>query len=432
MHTQSIAAAILVGIATAGAGAQVTFELIDQPFLNWAGTDISADGTVIVGNQVGPFETFRWTAETGPVLLGRGTVAVLGGGAGSPDVSYDGTRISATVLSDDETRQVCGVWEDGEWTVCESLPPDAVTVDTSDSDAWGLSGDGQVAVGLYWRTGGAGSGGAYPLAFTPANGQGVRLGPGGAGIKSGRANAANHDGSVVAGWRSDAVGAWQPAVWENGVETIVEATLVGCPLYGINFDGDIVLGQDYNAGFQRREAAFWTKSNGVWVKTQIGVLSGTSTGQARVEDCSADGSIMIGSNFYFSNPGGPADGFIWTPGGGMVETTAFLAANGISVDPFFDIIQMTAITPDGRVMIGIGRWTDTFDIQTFRITLAPSSVCPGDSDGSQAVDFDDITTTIANWGALTLPWVDGDADGNCIVDFDDITTIIANWGAVCP
>ena len=432
MFHRVFAAALLTAVAGSTATAQVTFELIDQPFLNWAGTDISADGRVIVGNQIGPYETFRWTAETGAVLLGRGTVAVLGGGAGSPNVSYDGTRVSATVTSEDNTTQVCGVWEAGQWTVCDSLPPDAVTIDTADSDAWGLSGDGQVAVGLYWRAGALPSGGAYPLAFTPADGQGVRLGPGGVGVYSGRANAANHDGSVIAGWRANSSGYWQPAVWENGVETIVENTQVGCPLQGVNHYGNIVLGQDYNAGFGRREAAFWTKTGGVWVKTQIGVLPGTSTGQAYAVECSADASIVVGTNIFFSNPGGPRDGFIWTPAGGMVEVTAFLAANGIVVDPFFDIIEMSAITPNGRVMIGLGRWTDTLDIQTFRITIGGAGVCPGDADGNNIVNFDDITATLANWGASTVPWTDGDTDGNCLVEFDDITTTLANWGASCP
>ena len=63
----------------------------------WGATDVNADGTVIVGNSLsdGAYETVRWTADTGPVWLGRATVPVLGVGAGLPGVSADGTRVSA-------------------------------------------------------------------------------------------------------------------------------------------------------------------------------------------------------------------------------------------------------------------------------------------------------------------------------------------------
>lgn len=430
MTRPSLTALLACVLCSGAASAQVTFELIDQPFLNWAGTDISADGTVIVGNQVGPYETFRWTAETGAVLLGRGTVEALGVGAGSPDVSADGTRISATIVSDDGTSAVAGIWENGAWTECAPMPLDMVTIDQSDASAWGLSGDGQTVVGLYWRLGGGTSGNAYPLSWSAASG-GLRLGPGGVGINSGRANAANFDGSVVVGWRSNATGAWQPAVWENGVETIVEATLVGCPLSGVNAAGNIVLGQDYNPGYQRREACFWTKNGGVWTKTQIGVLPGTTTGQAYAVDCSADGSIIIGSNTATFSPGSLRQGWIWTPTGGMVEIGAFLANHGVTVDPYFYPSEMSAITPDGRVMLGLGRWSDTGDIQSFLITLAPPAGCAGDADANNVVNFDDITGILVNWGAVTLPWQSGDTNGDSAVNFDDITETLANWGATC-
>jgi len=414
--------------------AQVTFEFIEQPWFNLGGTDISADGSVIVGNQLGSYETFRWTQETGYVLLGRGTVATIGAGAGAPEVSHDGTRVSATVLSADETATVAGVWEDGAWTLCEMLPPDAAQIDANRCDAWGISGDGSTVVGLYWRSSmGGTTGSAYPLAFTPANGQGVCLGPQGTGVWSGRANAANYDGSVVVGWRSSTVGAWQPTVWENGVETILEATQVRCELFGVNSSGTVAVGMHHVPAFQRREAAFWTKGESGWVKTPIGSLPGTSNGTAQGNAVSDDGSVIVGSNLYTSNPGGPRHGFIWTPETGMVEMEAFLAANEIEVDPFFEIVEMTAVTPDGRVLLGLGRWTDTFDLQTFRVTLfAAPEECPGNADASESVDFDDIVSVLGNWGATAAPWGPGDADGNGVVDFDDIVAVLANWGAECP
>lgn len=63
----------------------------------------------------------------------------------------------------------------------------------------------------------------------------------------------------------------------------------------------------------------------------------------------------------------------------------------------------------------------------FSITVALSPA--GDSDGSGVVDFDDITTTLANWGGSGAPGIEGDANCDGAVDFDDVTEILANWGA---
>lgn len=64
---------------------------------------------------------------------------------------------------------------------------------------------------------------------------------------------------------------------------------------------------------------------------------------------------------------------------------------------------------------------------------APPPSCPGDADGSNAVDFDDITAVIANWGQpAPVAYDGGDSDGDGDVDFDDITETLANWGASCP
>lgn len=55
----------------------------------------------------------------------------------------------------------------------------------------------------------------------------------------------------------------------------------------------------------------------------------------------------------------------------------------------------------------------------------------GDTNSSGAVDFDDITEALANWGAAANPFSPGDANGDGQVTFDDITEILANWGQAC-
>lgn len=62
---------------------------------------------------------------------------------------------------------------------------------------------------------------------------------------------------------------------------------------------------------------------------------------------------------------------------------------------------------------------------------APPPPCPGDADGSGAVDFGDVTSVLANYGAVGPPHGPGDADGSGTVDFGDITSVLANWGSAC-
>ena len=126
------------------AAADVTIEFIGD---NIYATDVSDDGSVVVGNTQGDYETFRWTGETGVVRLGRATFPVLGTGAGAPAVSADGTRVSATILGADSTYSTQGRWTaaaepppPGTWQ--ETMPPtlpDGGLLDLSYGSAWGIS-----------------------------------------------------------------------------------------------------------------------------------------------------------------------------------------------------------------------------------------------------------------------------------------------------
>jgi len=58
--------------------------------------------------------------------------------------------------------------------------------------------------------------------------------------------------------------------------------------------------------------------------------------------------------------------------------------------------------------------------------------CPGDIDGNDNVDVNDLLTVITTWGICPNPNdCPGDLDGNDMVDVNDLLTIITTWGA-CP
>lgn len=376
MSARVIASLIVIAAAVPHTAAHaVSFEILGPGYA----TAMSADGSVIVGNTEGAFETFRWTETDGVVPLGRATVPVLGVGAGSPDVSDDGTRVSATILSDDGTLATIGRWTLGEgWEELGPYPVDGGVLDQSLGSAWGISGDGESVVGLYWRPGQP-DGSAHPCAWTDAGGI-VDLGTPG---NSGRANAASFDGSVVAGWVEAPTGAWMPTLWDDGVRTVVEATDASCTLETVNGAGTIVGGQFYDEGTTLRMAAIWHRDGGGWTKEPLGVLPGTQVpfGQATALDMTADGSVVIGYNAYDRFD---ATGFIWTAGTGMLPIVEYLENHGVVLDGSFAIGGVSEISDDGLVIIGYGNDTAApFSARFFRITtdgfvgVADAAVSPG-------------------------------------------------------
>src|SRR5262245_20205407 len=225
---------------------QVSFEFIGSFYA----TDVSADGSVVVGNTIDVYETCRWTAGGGLVLLGNPTMPYIGTGAGVPEASSDGTKISATIIGEDLTYGTEGVWTQGMgWQECmPPTPPEGGLMDSYYGSGWGISGDGNTLVGLYWRPNQPG-GSAHPSRWTQATGV-VDLGTQGSGscesCGSGRANGTNYDGSVIAGWiENPENGAWWPTVWVNGVRTVLRETEGFAEAEGVSSDGKTIVGSSW-------------------------------------------------------------------------------------------------------------------------------------------------------------------------------------------
>jgi len=71
------------------------------------------------------------------------------------------------------------------------------------------------------------------------------------------------------------------------------------------------------------------------------------------------------------------------------------------------------------------------------VTTAPSTCadtgCLGDANSDEVVDFDDLVSVLANWGAIYVPvGGPGDANRNGVVDFDDIVEVLSRWLESCP
>jgi hypothetical protein len=396
----------------------------------YAGSDLSADGSVVAGNVIFDFsyETFRWTATGGAVRLGRATVPVIGVGAGTPDISYDGTRISATIIDETNTLATQGLWNNGTWI--EALPPtgpDGATLDASYGSSWGLSGDGEHMTGFYWTT----EANAHPSTWSIAGG----LTPLDVeDDRSARVNGANYDGSVVVGWEERPDGAWQPTVWRNGVKMITNATEYFTECEQVSGDGLKVVGDTFNPNSATVEAAVWTWNGVDYDQQLLGTLHGTVVGAGRsgATGISDDGSIVVGFNVYSFAPYDTGDGWISVNGGAMVEASVFLASIGIVLPPELDIFDFYTVSADGSTILGDAFNTSTIQYQTFLVTLPTScpsdATCPPDLNGDGAVDTADLGLLITAFGTSEEC---SDINGDGVVDTADLGILISAFGTGC-
>lgn len=396
---------ILVGAAHG----QLIVEEIGPTYLP---TDVSADGSVVVGNIQGPYETFYWTLGTGPIPLGRATVPVTGGGAGSPDVSLDGTRVSATITTDDNMYETPGIWDivTGWHALMPPTPPDGGVVDSALGDAWGLSGDGEILVGLYWRPG-ATDGSAHPCFGTIAGGVQDLGTPGG----SGRANAANYDGSVIAGWSAGTDGMWDPTVWVNGDRTVLEETDVSNWVAGVNSDGTILVGRSYQPP-SGAGAAVWRWNGSAWDREYLGGLPGMvpNSGLAWFSGVSADGKVIVGATRPYFQP--LYWGMIWMPDLGLIDADDWVAGLGASTP--FPITEVTAVSEDGKTVVAITQnQAPPYELSGVVIHC----VSDGDADGNGTVDLRDVALLQRNFtgaGAGAVPTGSQALDMDCDLDID--------------
>jgi uncharacterized membrane protein len=410
-------------LLSAGAASAQTVHFLRPGYL---ATDLSEDGRVACGNLLGPYETFRWTEATSEVRLGASTVDVLGVGAGSPDISYDGTRISASIITEDGTHMTQGIWTDGQgWQ--RLIPPmaqDGMVIDLSYGSAWGLSGDGTTLTGFYWSTDRA-----RPCTWSEVTGLvGLPKDPG----RSGRVNGANHDGSIVVGWEERFDGAWQATVWRHGVKIRLGDYAASSPAEQCTADGGMVVGRAYNPQTTSREPTVWSWNGASYDEQRLGLLPGTpiGTGWGVANGIADDGSMIVGANYYSLSPGGPADGFIWTADTGLVKADDFVASLGLDIADEIQIRDVNAISPDGSTIAAYGYHPTTFALRGVIIRIEPG--CGNDADLAEpfgVLDLADINAFIAGFNTQNPI---ADLDGNGIFDLADINGFILAFQTGCP
>ncbi len=356
----------LAGLAAASvAGAGVSFTTLGA---NIFATDVSADGSVVVGDNNVTGQYFIWTQDGGIVDIGG---AVAGNGVGGQArISADGSRVSGTELNDST-----GLFEmsrynvaSGQWTNLGGLSGFS---DSETSSGWGMSRDGSHIVGLGFVDDSAGTAGRG-RAIQWIEGSGLtNLGT--TTTRSSRANDVSDDGSVVVGWQDADNGNRQAAVWNNGVQTVLttDTGLFAGEATGVSADGQWATGIFSNG--TGRQAWRWSEDTGVeMLGTLFPGAFPPTTGLATA--ISADGSTILGTDRGFGPPFG-GEGFIWTEATGMVNFDDFLLSHGVDMSDTFDFAVPFAMSDDGLTFVGIGRTEGSFAGVGFVVTIpAPGAV----------------------------------------------------------
>ena len=61
----------------------------------------------------------------------------------------------------------------------------------------------------------------------------------------------------------------------------------------------------------------------------------------------------------------------------------------------------------------------------------PAAPCPGDANGDQLINFDDLNVVLSHWNGSGP---EGDVyppGGDGAVNFDDLNTVLVRWGDPC-
>ncbi len=303
---------------------------------------ISNNG-VVVGDNLSSQQYFMWSAAAGGVDIG-GIIAIDGPG-GQASISNDGQWVSGTHTRAD------GFWGMGRYNtatgVWSELP--GITgggqIDNNISSGWGISGDGQTAVGLGWF----GNGRAHAISWNQSTGT-VDLGSTTPGSSS-RANAVNYNGTVIGGWQDNDNGR-QGAVWINGSQQLIsDADGFGMgEVYALSDNGTWAVGYQ-NVGFFGT-GSMWIYNTNTQEHQYLGnIADGMGTVAATaVNDA---GTMAVGGTWGF----GPAfwgTAVIWTEDTGVIEFAEYLDSVSISYTAGYTFSFVTDMSSDGTWFTGWG------------------------------------------------------------------------------
>ncbi len=322
--------------------------------------NMSDDGAVIVG---GASEVFRYTVG--------GTFDLLPGASnqGAVYCNADGSILASTLRNTagvgglPTDRTIVGRYEDPNGWENLGIVPMGSNCDFSISNPYNISDNGQFIVGLHWING------CTARAFSYDHGTGVMANLGSITGLSTRANDVSDDGTVICGFEHNLfTGVRRPAVWENGVETILPTT--GSAIseageaYIINGAGTLIYGT--SAAFSDHLVKWERVSPGVWTQVDCGaqpavpawVPPGRPLNGHVPAAMSDDGNTVVGLTMYGGGTLLVRGAFMYTPSTGVVDLTDFMLSSGAAGVSDIGTFEIAVdVSADGRKILGWGLFT---------------------------------------------------------------------------
>ncbi|WP_174803010.1 hypothetical protein [Martelella limonii] len=308
---------------------------------------ITADGSAFVGTVYRSYAKsiqsgFIWDAANGTRPSAdrpASSPLVQGQSYTSTDISEDGSVIVGKASGD-----LFGTGGAYRWTEAGGFQALGTLNDGFTSLATAVSGDGKVVVGY---SGGLNNGEGFR--WTADNGmQSLGFLPGGDTIKADQPLSANYDGSVVVGMAMTAGNLQNGFRWTEatGIEALPSLENKLTVATDISWDGSIIAGYS-----QKGYAAQAVR----WVNGEIGSLGGLDGAPSVLswaQGISGNGQVIVGNVSYNGE-----HGFRWSEDTGMVTVEDWLRASGAEVPANFpgqSIITETAdaTNEDGSVVVG--------------------------------------------------------------------------------
>jgi probable HAF family extracellular repeat protein len=343
-------------LATAANAASFTpLGFLDEDDLFSFGSNISADGSVVVGRSEST--AFRWAKATGMQSLGFLDGANFSEGA---NISADGKTIVGFNGYPDPTTGATTGYQAFRWTEATGSVGLGYLSGSSFSAAYGVSGNGSIVVGELF--GGQQQG--FRWTATGLEGLGYSTGD-----DVSRAVTVSGNGLFIAGF-SGIGGITEAARWNSSGTPEKLGILSGYDLsdaQGISADGSTVVGYSYSTVTNGIEAFRWSQSTGM---TGLGQLPNVTVGGSRAINVSADGLTVVGT----ADDSIQNYGFIWTQDKGMQSLQSILENAGVDLAGW-RLVSVTGASSNGRIFTGQGinpngnseAWVADLDEQTASI-----------------------------------------------------------------
>ncbi len=419
MHLRRCAPIAALTLLACAGSASANPEFIRLGFLDGTADEsyawgISADGLTVVGeaSSAASFQTqaFKFVGGT---MIGLGalnpdnfaSVANAASANGSVVIGFSRytTGIVFQAFRDDNSAIVMS---DG----LGDLPGGSLI-----SNALAVSGDGSVVVGF-----GTGSNGRQAFRHTAATGL-VAIGGDGT-----TAYGVSSDGLIAVGqslntaeaivWTTDAQGNTTSAFLPD-----LPGGLVGAEAWGISHNGMIIVGDSESDN--GLEACYWAQGQAF----PLGDLPGGVFNSSALAS-SMDGQIIVG--YGSSESSGFLGEAVYWDHHGIRSIMDELVAAGIPLNGF-DLLTATAVSADGRVIVGNGTNAQGAP-EAWMVILPSHHLCAADLNADGFLDPDDLADYIQGYFTVPPPpFVDW--NGDTFFDPDDLADyIVAYFVTGCP